>query len=93
MVVTSAQLVITVLVPTPNKLRPHPEPTFRASTGGIDKTTDCSPCPQGYYCEHYGSTNYVICDEGWYCNANEVSATPENQFCPKGHFCTQGLKN
>lgn len=27
MVVTSAQLVITVLVPTPNKLRPHPEPT------------------------------------------------------------------
>lgn len=79
---------------------PHPcEPgTYRSSTGGFEKLDDvndngCKTCPEGYYCQDYGSTYYTICKEGWYCNAGEKTSMPPGQFCDVGHYCTNGLRN
>lgn len=82
---------------------PYPcEPgTYRGSRGG-SASTDCAPCPDGNFCEHYGSTTYEVCDEGWYCETDtvygEVSGTPWDsvngipKVCPVGYYCTAGFK-
>lgn len=72
---------------------PHPCPpgTYNPNTG-TKSASGCTDCPVGFYCEHYGSTAPVLCEEGWYCDAKEVSSMPPNKFCPKGYYCTQGKK-
>lgn len=65
--------------------------TYRADILG-KTSADCDACPAGYYCKDYGSTNYEVCEEGWYCEGNEVSPTPTGKHCPKGSYCTQGVK-
>ena len=80
---------------------PHPCPpgTYSSSTGGMD-INSCQDCPEGYYCEHYGSTNYLVCDEGWFCEGREFSSRPvirdtagntESKHCPVGSYCTRGI--
>ena len=76
---------------------PCPAGTYRAAKSGI-ALTDCTTCPAGSYCEHYASTTYSVCDEGWYCDAGEVSRTPWDsvnniaKICPVGYKCTSGFK-
>ena len=78
------------------------EPGTYSGSRGNSAATDCIPCPAGSYCEHYGSTTYLTCDEGWYCETGavygEVSPTPwdavadAENVCPVGHYCTSGIK-
>ena len=83
----------------PQTAAPYPcEPgTYYASTGlGIGlvsvSAADCDACPAKQYCEGYGVDTPKFCDDGWYCDGNDVSAKPEGKYCPKGHRCTGGEK-
>lgn len=76
---------------------PCPPGTYLGTRGGT-ALSSCIDCPADSYCEHYGSTTYLTCDEGWYCEGNEVSPTPWDsvnnvpKVCEVGHYCTAGRK-
>ena len=47
-------------------------------------------CTPGMYCGEPGlSGPSGPCLAGYYCNGSDISPTPDNKICPKGHYCLQ----
>lgn len=50
---------------------------------GSDDVSDCSPCPEGYYCDRIGATSATY--------GIDISSTLYT--CGPGFLCTGGAKN
>ena len=73
---------------------PCPLGTYGNSTG-LRASTDCTPCPGGYYCDGLGlTTPRDVCDAGFYCREKAYSSAPPEGLtggvCPQGFYCPAG---
>lgn len=74
--------------------QPCPLGTYSNSTG-LRRSTDCTPCPGGYYCDGIGRTAPTgLCDPGFYCREKAYSSAPPEGatggLCPAGGYCPRG---
>ena len=74
--------------------QPCPLGTYSNSTK-LRRSSDCAPCPGGYYCDGIGRTSPTdVCDPGFYCREKAfTSAPPEGStggVCPVGGYCPAG---
>ena len=74
--------------------QPCPLGTYSNSTG-LRRSTDCTPCPGGWYCDGIGRTApTAICDAGFYCREKAYSSAPPDGLtgglCPAGGYCPPG---
>ena len=74
--------------------QPCPLGTYGNSTN-LRRSSDCTPCPGGYYCDGIGRTEPTdVCDAGFYCREKAyTSAPPEGAtggVCPVGGYCPPG---
>lgn len=65
--------------------------TYSNSTN-LRRSTDCTPCPGGYYCDGIGRTAPTdVCDPGFYCREKAYSSAPPDGLtgglCPAGGYC------
>eukprot|EP01022_Parablepharisma_sp_SALTPOND_P014589 TRINITY_DN199_c1_g1_i1.p1 TRINITY_DN199_c1_g1~~TRINITY_DN199_c1_g1_i1.p1 ORF type:complete len:4309 (-),score=431.50 TRINITY_DN199_c1_g1_i1:34-12960(-) len=75
---------------------PCPAGTYRNSYYR-SSLSECTACPNGYYCANPGQTSYTgQCYAGYYCNKDATMTTgfttprPNNRICPKGYYCPTG---
>jgi hypothetical protein len=71
--------------------QPCPQGTYGNSTG-LRRSTDCTPCPGGYYCDGIGRTEPAdVCDAGFYCREKAYTSAPPEGLtggvCPAGGYC------
>ncbi|XP_071505048.1 uncharacterized protein [Diadema antillarum] len=62
---------------------------------GLNESSQCSPCPGGFYCGEMGLTEATTpCFAGYYCRIYAQSSTPNQttdaNVCPVGYFCPEG---
>lgn len=74
--------------------QPCPLGTYGNSTT-LRRSTDCTPCPGGYYCDGIGRTEPTdVCDAGFYCREKAFTSAPPDGptggVCPKGGYCPPG---
>ena len=74
--------------------QPCPLGTYSNSTR-LRRSTDCTPCPGGYYCDGIGRTEPTeICDAGFYCREKAYTSAPPDGptggLCPAGGYCPPG---
>ena len=74
--------------------QPCPLGTY-SNSSNLRRSTDCTPCPGGYYCDGVGRTEPTdVCDAGFYCREKAyTSAPPEGAtggVCPAGGYCPPG---
>ena len=74
--------------------QPCPLGTYSNSTG-LRRSTDCTPCPGGQYCDGIGRTEPAgLCDAGFYCREKAYTSAPPDGatggLCPAGGYCPQG---
>lgn len=67
---------------------PCPLGTYSNVTG-LSLSTDCNPCPGGFYCGLVGQDKPTgMCDQGYYCKRSAISSTPNQtddaNICPQG---------
>nr|XP_047130962.1 uncharacterized protein LOC100202447 isoform X1 [Hydra vulgaris] len=72
-----------------------PAGTFGSSVG-LNNESNCTPCPEGWYCPTPGLPNaYKKCSAGHWCIERSIESSPNNQtygvLCPKGYFCPEGI--
>ena len=82
-----------------NSINPEgcPRGTYREEMFGA-KTTDCTDCPAGYFCNVTGLvtfTNSELCPAGFYCpGGNQKFSCPEGTYCEIGQnlplYCPPG---
>lgn len=58
----------------------------------LRRSTDCAPCPGGYYCDGWGRTSPTgPCDAGFYCRERAYTSAPPEGLtggaCPAGGYC------
>ena len=61
----------------------------------VRKSTECTPCPGGQYCDGIGRTEPAgLCDAGFYCREAAYTSAPPDGItggvCPAGGFCPAG---
>ena len=71
--------------------QPCPLGTYGNDTG-LRRSTDCTPCPGGYYCDGIGRTEPAgPCDPGFYCREKAYTSAPPDGptggVCPIGGYC------
>ena len=74
--------------------QPCPLGTYSNSTG-LRRSTDCTPCPGGWYCDGIGTTEPKdLCDAGFYCREKAYTSAPPDGptggLCPAGGYCPRG---
>ncbi|RUS80927.1 hypothetical protein EGW08_011308, partial [Elysia chlorotica] len=74
--------------------QPCPLGTYSNSTG-LRRSTDCTPCPGGQYCDGIGRTEPAgLCDAGFYCRERAYTSAPPDGptggLCPAGGYCPEG---
>lgn len=74
--------------------QPCPLGTYSNSTQ-LRRSTDCTPCPGGRYCDGIGRTEPTgLCDAGFYCRERAYTSAPPDGLtggvCPSGGFCPIG---
>ncbi|KAM9299008.1 uncharacterized protein PAF06_016002 [Gastrophryne carolinensis] len=58
---------------------------------GARASEDCLPCPAGFYCSQWGSTDPdAECMEGWFCPQGTIYPQTPEHLCPVGHYCPKG---
>lgn len=68
--------------------QPCPLGTYSNSTG-LRRSTDCTPCPGGQYCDGIGRTEPAgLCDPGFYCREKAYTSAPPDG--PTGGLCPAG---
>lgn len=73
---------------------PCPLGTYSYSVG-LRRSSDCTPCPGGYYCDGIGRTSPTdVCDAGFYCREKAYTSAPPDGatggVCPAGGYCPPG---
>ena len=84
----------------------RPEPCAPGTYGtsfGLRKSTECTLCGSGTYCDGYGLTEFRgLCSPGFYCVSGVNTSTPYaleirndtgvgyGDICPVGHYCPLG---
>ena len=68
--------------------------TYGNSTN-LRRSTDCTPCPGGRYCDGLGRTEPTgPCDAGFYCTEKSYTSAPFGSeiggLCPVGGYCPTG---
>ena len=74
--------------------QPCPLGTY-GNSSNLRQSTDCTPCPGGYYCDGLGLTGpRDVCDAGFYCIEKAYSSAPADGvtggLCPAGGYCPAG---
>ena len=74
--------------------QPCPLGTYSNSTK-LRRSTDCTPCPGGYYCDGIGRTSpRDICDAGFFCREKAYTSAPPTGatggVCEAGGYCPPG---
>jgi hypothetical protein len=63
-------------------------PGTNSTKTGLKRQSQCSQCPQGYYCPSSGTIIAVnSCIQGFYCPTGTVIPS---KVCPIGSYCPEG---
>ncbi len=77
-------------------IMPQPCPLGTYSNSyGLRVSSDCAPCPGGYYCDGIGRTEPAgVCDAGFYCREKAYTSAPPDTdsggICTVGGYCPPG---